>query len=187
MNIYRYKSTGKLYEVISENARMKDPTFDRWLDCVIYRPLDDNKYEMFSRWSVEFYDKFEALNKELTEEELEEQRKIRQEIRERWEKIGLTSEMQDKLEEYTKYVMGEAKKEDGEIKWPTIERVFIDFNKEYKIPEKTVAEKIDQLWHEYYRCCEGCVGNGCDDCRSCEESKKKSEIYNKIQNLKNEN
>lgn len=118
MNIYRYKSTGQLYEVISENARMKDPNFDRWIDCVIYRPLYDNKYEMFSRWSVEFYDKF---------------------------------------------------------------------IKEEKLEENSIQEEIDRLWHEYYKCCNDCVGNGCDDCRSCEESKKKNEIYNKIQNLKNEN
>lgn len=58
MNIYKCKSNGQLYEVISENARMKDPSFDRWLDCVIYRPFCDSQYEMFSRLSTDFYDKF---------------------------------------------------------------------------------------------------------------------------------
>lgn len=174
-NIWIHKETGNKYKVISDNARMKDMTMpDRWVDCVIYSPMYDNQYEMFSRWKLDFYDKFEPFNG-LTDEEL----------RERWEKLGLTSEMQDKLEEYTKSVIGEAKKEDGEIKWPTIERVFIDFNKEYKIPEKTVAEKIDQLWHEYYKCCDGCVGSGCDDCRGCEEAERKYEIYKEIKSLTN--
>lgn len=184
-NIWIHKETGNKYKVISDNARMKDMTMpDRWVDCVIYSPMYDNQYEMFSRWKSDFYDKFEPFNG-LTDEELEEQRKIRRELRERWEKLGLTSEMQDKLEEYTKSFMGEAKKEDGEIKWPIIERVFIDFNKKYKIPEETVAEKIDQLWHEYYKCCDGCVGSGCDDCRGCEEAERKYEIYKEIKSLTN--
>lgn len=136
MNIYRYKSTGQLYEVISENARMKDPTFDRWLDCVIYRPLCDNKYEMFSRLSVEFYDKFEALNKELTEEELEEQRKIRNEIIERWEKMGILKETKNKINEYINEINNLNSSGNSETVFPSVKRCYIDFNKKYKIPEE---------------------------------------------------
>lgn len=135
MNIYRYKSTGQLYEVISENARMKDPTFDRWLDCVIYRPLSDNKYEMFSRWSVEFYDKFEPLNKELTEE-LEEQKKIRNEIIERWEKIGIPKETQNKIDEHINEFNNLNSSDNSETLFPSVKRCYIDFNKKYKIPEE---------------------------------------------------
>lgn len=136
MNIYKCKSTGQLYEVISENARMKDPTFDRWIDCVIYRPLCDSQYEMFTRLSVDFYDKFEVLNKELTEEELEEQRKIRNEIIERWEKIGIPKETQNKIDEHINEINNLNSSDNSETEFPLIKKCYIDFNKKYKIPEE---------------------------------------------------
>ena len=111
-NIWIHKSTGNQYKVISENARMKDPSMpDRWIDCVIYSPMFENEYEMFSRAKYDFYNSFEK--------------------------------------------------------------------------EKTVKDKIDELWHEYYKCCDGCVGNGCDDCRGCKEAERKYEIYKEIKNLTN--
>lgn len=111
-NIWKHKKTGKLYKVISENARMKNLSdIDRWIDCVIYSPMYENEYEMFSRAKCDFYNSFEK--------------------------------------------------------------------------EKTVEDKIDELWHEYYKCCYGCVGNGCDDCRGCAEVERKYEIYKEIKSLTN--
>lgn len=61
-NIWKYKKTENLYKVISENARMKDPSMpDRWIDCVIYSPINENQYEMFAREKFDFYDKFEKI------------------------------------------------------------------------------------------------------------------------------
>lgn len=186
--LYKCKATGNLYKVISDNARMKDMTMpDRWVDCVIYTPLHENQYEMFSRWKDDFYDKFEIFSG-LTDEEIEEQRKLREEIRKRWETIDLSKETQEKIEEYAKYIKKETDNiDDSELRFPIVKRVFIDFDKTYEKYEKSLKKVIDKLWHEYYKCCEDCVGNGCDDCRDCEEAKKKREIYNKIQKLKNEN
>ena len=63
-NIWIHKGKGNQYKVISENARMKDMTMpDRWVDCVIYSPMYDNQYEMFSREKYDFYDKFEKQEK----------------------------------------------------------------------------------------------------------------------------
>lgn len=111
-NVWIHKKTGNKYKVISENARMKDMTMpDRWVDCVIYSPMYENEYEMFSRAKYDFYNSFEK--------------------------------------------------------------------------EKTVKDKIDELWNEYHKCCYGCVGNGCDDCRGCKEVERKYEIYKEIKSLTN--
>ena len=44
-------------------------------------------------------------------------------------------------------------------------------------------ECISQLYDEIHKNCEGCVGNGCDDCRDCEEAKKNSILRKEIDKL----
>ena len=45
--------------------------------------------------------------------------------------------------------------------------------------------EIDKAWDAYWHFdgCEGFVGNGCDDCRDCEEASLKSNLYKKARNL----
>jgi len=44
-------------------------------------------------------------------------------------------------------------------------------------------ECISQLYDKIHENCEGCVGNGCDDCRDCEEAKKNSILRKEIDKL----
>ena len=60
MTIWIHKKTGNRYDIVSDNARMK--VNGEWVDCVIYRPLYANKYEMFAREKNSFYQEFEKEN-----------------------------------------------------------------------------------------------------------------------------
>lgn len=60
MTIWIHKKTGNRYEIVSDNARMK--VNGEWVDCVVYRPLYANKYEMFARGKNSFYQEFEKEN-----------------------------------------------------------------------------------------------------------------------------
>lgn len=57
-SVWTYKKNGKKYKVISENAKMKEINTGEWIDCVIYAPLYENEFEMFSREKNDFYEKF---------------------------------------------------------------------------------------------------------------------------------
>lgn len=116
-------------------------------------------------------------------ENIDKQQQLRDYVRKRWEEIGITKETQDRISEYAKQINSHSS---SEIEWPIIKKFVQDFNKEYEIPENSIEEKIDELWHEYHKLCEGCVGNGCDDCRDCDKMPKKDAIYKEIQKLKNE-
>lgn len=59
--IYKNGDKDKLYKVISNNAKMKDINTGEWIDCIIYVPLYENRYEMFSREKKDFYEKFEKV------------------------------------------------------------------------------------------------------------------------------
>lgn len=47
------------------------------------------------------------------------------------------------------------------------------------------AEDIDKAWDAYWNFdgCDGCICNGRDDCRDCEESSLKSNLYKKARNM----
>lgn len=45
-------------------------------------------------------------------------------------------------------------------------------------------ECISQLYDQIHKNCEGCVGNGCDDCRGCDEVKKNSILIKEIDRLR---
>ena len=58
-SVWLHKKHNRLYRVISENAKQKDPETGEWRDCVIYAPLYENEIEMFSREKGSFYLEFE--------------------------------------------------------------------------------------------------------------------------------
>jgi hypothetical protein len=71
--VYRFKSSGNLYEV-TQRALMKNPETRNWDNCIIYRSFkllekDGNYVEIpeeerltFVREEIEFYAKFEKEN-----------------------------------------------------------------------------------------------------------------------------
>lgn len=50
------------------------------------------------------------------------------------------------------------------------------------------AKDVDKAWDAYWHFdgCEGCVGNGCDDCRDCDQSALKGDLYVKARNMEAE-
>ena len=62
-----HKKTGKQYEVVSENAKMKNPTTNEWVECVIYKPLYKNEVELFSREKKSFYEEFLSPREQMNE------------------------------------------------------------------------------------------------------------------------
>lgn len=61
-----HKKTGKQYEVVSENAKMKLPSGE-WIECVIYKPLYENEVELFSREKKAFYEAFLSPKEQMEE------------------------------------------------------------------------------------------------------------------------
>ena len=59
-NIYKFKETGNLYEVISFSAKMKNPITREWLDAVIYQSYN-NENETWVREKSEFLERFENV------------------------------------------------------------------------------------------------------------------------------
>lgn len=51
-----YSHDGK-YQIVSIEARMKNPTTREWLDCVIYADIDTDV--VYVREKQDFFDKFE--------------------------------------------------------------------------------------------------------------------------------
>jgi hypothetical protein len=76
---------------------------------------------------------------------------------------------------------------DGILEHLPLERLEAEVKWRKEAPIREERQKlIDKLWKDYYDVCRDCgAGNGCDDCRECEKSKEKDEIYKKIKLLEN--
>ena len=57
-NLYVFKETGNLYEVLDDNAEMKNPETREWIKCVIYKSLDSGK--TYVREETDFREKFKS-------------------------------------------------------------------------------------------------------------------------------
>lgn len=55
-----HKKYSKAYRIVSDNARLKNSNGE-WIDCVIYAPLYENKFEVFAREKNSFYSEFEKI------------------------------------------------------------------------------------------------------------------------------
>lgn len=58
MQIWIHTKYNREYVILSDNARMKDVNTGEWIDCIVYSPLYDNKYNAFCREKESFYKEF---------------------------------------------------------------------------------------------------------------------------------
>ena len=58
--VWIHKKDRKAYRIVSDNARLKNSNGE-WIDCVIYAPLYENKFEAFAREKNSFYSEFEKV------------------------------------------------------------------------------------------------------------------------------
>ena len=59
-DIWLHKKYNKKYKIVTENARYKNSKGE-WIDCVIYEPTFENKYDAFVREKTSFYKEFEKI------------------------------------------------------------------------------------------------------------------------------
>lgn len=62
-HVYIHESSGREYEVVSANSRMKLPD-GTWIDSVVYAPLYSNTFNMFTRSVESFKNSF--IEKDIT-------------------------------------------------------------------------------------------------------------------------
>lgn len=67
--LYRHKKTGKFYNLVSDQARMKVPETGEWVDAVVYSPEYKNEYRYFTREYDKFFEEFEFAGEELWDED----------------------------------------------------------------------------------------------------------------------